>query len=76
MDYYQEMSNKFIKHLEKYSPSIEKLSVDECFIDMSNSSLLYNDLVILAYQIKEEVYNLYGFTVNIGISNSLIFCGI
>ena len=72
MNYYHEMSEKFFKHLEKYTPSIERLSVDECFMDMSNSSLLYNDLVILAYQIKEEVYSLYGFTVNIGISSSKI----
>lgn len=72
MEYYHEMSEKFFKHLEKYTPNIEKLSVDECFMDMSNSSLLYKDLVFLAYQIKEEVYNLYGFTVNIGISSSKI----
>ena len=72
MEYYHDMSNKFFKHLEKYTPNIEKLSVDECFMDMSNSSLLYNDLVLLAYKIKEEVYNLYGFTVNIGISSSKI----
>ena len=72
MEYYHDMSNKFFKHLEKYTPNIEKLSVDECFMDMSNSSLLYNDLVLLAYKIKEEVYDLYGFTVNIGISSSKI----
>ena len=72
MEYYHEMSNKFFKHLEKYTPNIEVLSVDECFMDMSNSSLLYNDLVMLAYKIKDEVYTLYGFTVNIGISSSKI----
>lgn len=72
MEYYHEMSDNFFKYLEKYTPTIEKLSVDECFMDMSNSSLLYNDLVMLAYQIKEEIYTLYGFTVNIGISSSKI----
>lgn len=72
MDYYKEMSDKFFAYLSKYTPSIEKLSVDECFMDMSNSSLLYDDLVLLAYQIKDEVYSKYGFTVNIGISSSKI----
>ena len=71
-EYYQEMSKTFFKHLEKYTPNIEKLSVDECFMDMSNSSLLYDDFVLLAYKIKEEVKELYGFTVNIGISTSKI----
>ena len=41
-------------------------------MDMSHSSLLYDDLVFLAYQIKEEVKTMYGFTVNIGISSSKI----
>ena len=72
MEYYHEMSNTFFNYLSKYTPTIEKLSVDECFMDMSNSSLLYEDLVMLAYQIKDEVYSLYGFTVNIGISSSKI----
>lgn len=72
MEYYHDMSNKFFKYLEKYTPNIEKLSVDECFMDMSHSSLLYDDLVFLAYQIKEEVKTMYGFTVNIGISSSKI----
>lgn len=72
MTYYHEMSNKFFKHLEKYTPDIEILSVDECFMDMSNFSFLYDDLILLAYKIKEEVYSLYGFTVNIGISSSKI----
>ncbi len=72
MAYYKEMSKKFINHLKKYSPDVEQLSVDECFVDMSNSSLLYDDLVMLAYKIKDEIYSLYGFTVNIGIASSKI----
>jgi len=72
MEYYHDMSDKFFKHLEKYTPHIEKLSIDECFMDMSNLSLLYDDLVLLAYQIKEEVNALYGFTVNIGVSSRKI----
>ncbi len=72
MAFYREMSNKFFKHLLKYTPSIEKLSIDECFMDMSHSNYLYKDYVSLAYHIKEEVYQLYGFTVNIGISTSKI----
>ena len=72
MHYYSEMSNKFFEYLKKYTPDIEKLSVDECFMDMSNSSFLYDDLIMLAYKIKDEIYSLYGFTVNIGISSSKI----
>jgi len=72
MEYYRKMSFNFFEYLKKYTPNIEKLSVDECFMDMSNSSYIYDDLIILAYQIKDEIYNLFGFTVNIGISTSKI----
>lgn len=72
MKYYREMSNKFFNYLRKYTPNIEILSIDECFMDMSNLSYLYDDLIFLAYQIKDEIYNLYGFTVNIGISTTKI----
>ena len=66
------MSNRFFNYLQKFTPNIEILSIDECFMDMSNLSYLYDDLIFLAYQIKDEIYNLYGFTVNIGISTTKI----
>lgn len=72
MDFYQEMSNHFFEYLKKYTPNIEKISIDECFMDMSHFSYLYDDLVLLAYKIKDDVYKLFGFTVNIGISTSRI----
>lgn len=71
-DYYKEISNSFMNYLSKYTPNIEQLSIDECFMDMSHSSYLYDDLIFLAYQIKEEVREKFGFTVNIGISTSKV----
>lgn len=72
MKYYSSTSKKFFKYLEKYTPDIEKLSIDECFMDMSNSTYLYDDLILLAYAIKDDVYKKFGFTVNIGISTSRV----
>lgn len=72
MKYYSATSKKFFKYLEKYTPDIEKLSIDECFMDMSNSTYLYDDLILLAYAIKDDVYKKFGFTVNIGISTSRV----
>ena len=37
-DYYHEMSKKVFNYLSKYSPDMEQISVDECFLDMSNNS--------------------------------------
>ncbi len=68
--YYSKISKKFFQHLAKYSPNIEKTSVDECYIDMTGTKFLYANLEKLAYDIKEEVKEKFGFTVNIGIANN------
>ena len=69
-DYYHDISRKVFSYLSKYSPDLEQISVDECFLDMSNTSYLYDNLIDLAYKIKDEIKALFGFTVNIGIANN------
>lgn len=69
-NYYNEMSKKIFSYLENYSPNFEQVSVDECFLDMSNTNYLYDNLVDLAYQIKNEIYVKFGVTVNVGIGNN------
>jgi DNA polymerase-4 len=49
---------------------VEKFSIDECFVDMSGMHYLYDDIISLAYKIKDEIYEKFGFTVNIGIANN------
>ena len=67
---YDEYSNNFYNYLKQYSPLIERASVDECFLDMSNTKYLYDDLEKLAYKIKDDIKKLFGFTVNVGIGNN------
>lgn len=69
-EYYMEMSNKFYHYLESYTPIIEKASVDECFLDLTNTKYLYDDILSLAYKIKNEIKEKFGFTVNVGIANN------
>ncbi len=68
-DNYIKYSNAFYKILCKYTPVIERYSIDECFMDMTGMKMLYGDMEKLAYKIKDEIYNTLGFTVNIGIGN-------
>lgn len=68
--FYQEMHNKFLKILEKYSPDIEVASIDECYLDYGKVKKLYGDEVEFAYKLKEEIKKELGFTVNIGIANN------
>ena len=67
---YQEMSNKLFNLISNYTPDIEKLSVDECFIDYTKIKNLYGDSIKFAYKLKNEIKKELGFTVNIGIANN------
>jgi DNA polymerase-4 len=52
---------------------VEQYSIDECFLDMSGTSMLYPDPVAIAHRIKDEIRDTLGFTVNVGIgSNKLL----
>jgi len=69
-NWYNEQSNKFYNYLKQYTPDIERASVDECFLDLTNTNYLYKDYLELAYKIKDDIKNMFGFTVNVGIGNN------
>ncbi len=57
----------------QYAPVVEKFSIDECFLDMSGTELIYPDLIETAYTIKNTIRDTLGFTVNVGVgSNKLL----
>jgi len=67
---YQEKSNMLFEYLKSYTPDIEIASIDECYIDYGKVSNLYGDAVSFAYKLKDEIYEKFGFTVNVGIANN------
>lgn len=67
---YHRESDKLYEYFCTFTDKVERFSIDECFLDMSGTELLYPDPIKLAYKIKEEIYNNYGYTVNIGIANN------
>jgi len=67
---YNEMSNATFDIISSYTPDIEIVSVDECYIDYTNVKNLYGDPVEFAYKLKDEIYEKLGFTVNIGVANN------
>ena len=69
-DLYQEESKKLFKLISNYTPDIEILSVDECFIDYTKVRNLYGDPIKFAYKLQKEINNKLGITVNIGIANN------
>ena len=70
MVYYKKMSKKMIDYISNYSPDLEQFSIDECFLDLTGTTYLYDNILSLAYKIKDEINEKFGFTVNIGIGNN------
>ena len=64
---YERNSHAFMDICRRYTPTLEKYSIDECFLDMSGTGLLYPDPVAIAREIKDTIRDTLGFTVNVGI---------
>lgn len=67
---YHQESNRLYQYFCNFTDKIERYSIDECFLDMTGMELLYPDPMQLAYQMKDEIYQKFGYTVNIGIGNN------
>lgn len=65
---YREYSRQLMDYFKTYTPDIEQLSVDECFLDYTPIAHLYGEPAAFANRLKDEVKNKFGFTVNVGIS--------
>lgn len=66
---YHKYSNNLFKLLSEYTDIIERFSIDECFMDMTNF-LMGRKLEDVAREINSRVKNELKFTVNIGIAHN------
>ena len=66
---YRKYSDSLYNLLLEYTDKIERFSVDECFLDMTDF-LMGDTLLVKAHEISQRVKNELGFTVNIGISSN------
>lgn len=65
---YVRASKSLHQFLNTFSPDIEVFSIDECFIRLMD--LNKEQAMELAYLIKEQIKQIFGYTVNIGISTN------
>lgn len=66
---YKESSNRLYRLLSEYTDKIERYSIDECFLDMTNY-LMGEELIQKAYEINKRVKKELGFTVNVGVAHN------
>ena len=65
---YDECSQALMQLLLTYTPDIEQVSVDECFLDFTPIAHLYPSAKAAALQLQTQIREQLGFTVNIGIA--------
>ena len=66
---YKENSNKLYQLLLQYTDKIERFSIDECFLDMTNC-LMGANLLEKGYEINKRVREELKFTVNVGVAHN------
>lgn len=66
---YRKYSNALYQLLLEYTDIIERFSIDECFMDITNY-LANRKPYDIAVEINKRVKEQFGFTVNIGIANN------
>lgn len=67
---YARNSKALMEILRKYSDTVEQFSIDEAFVDMTGTELLFGKPLEAAYTLRDEIYETLGFTVNVGISSN------
>lgn len=67
-DAYVEYSKKVKEIYNQYSDRVEPFSLDECWIDVTDSMNLFGDGKKIADEIRERIKNEIGLTISVGVS--------
>ena len=65
---YSEASEKVFEIFHEYSDLVEGLSLDEAFLDVSDSSLLKGSATLIAQEIRQEIFKRTGLTASAGVA--------
>ena len=65
---YKEMSHRVMDILERYSPMVEQVSIDEAYLDMTGLQRLQGSPEQVARRIKEEIRRATSLTCSVGIA--------
>jgi DNA polymerase-4 len=70
MSLYAEVSREIMEILGNYTPVVEKLSLDEAFLDMSGSRRLFGEPREMAAQIRADIEEETDLTASVGIAKN------
>ncbi|MBE6107343.1 MAG: DNA polymerase IV [Erysipelotrichaceae bacterium] len=66
--YYEELSEKFMKLIQSYTPYVEQASIDECYADMTEVIKRYPRPLDLAWQIQRQLKETLQLKCSIGVA--------
>jgi DNA polymerase-4 len=67
---YREISQRVFGILETCTPLVEPLSLDEAFLDVTDSQRLLGEPEQIARRIKDEIYSATGLAASVGVSSN------
>lgn len=65
---YQFESKRIMAIFQTYTPQVEAISIDEAFLDVTHSRLLYGDGIQIARSIQSDIHDETGLSASIGVS--------
>lgn len=65
--YYRSLSHRFFTYLKRFSAKIEPVSIDECFMDVTEEIKAYKRPLDMAVQIQQGVLQEMGLKCSIGV---------
>lgn len=66
---YRQYSKAMFELLSDFTPDLEQVSIDECYLDLTPVAHFYPSPEAAAALMRDRIFNTFGFTVNIGISS-------
>jgi DNA polymerase-4 len=70
MNRYREASGAVFAVFRKFTPRVEGLSLDEAFLDVTDSLRLFGGLEAMGRQIKQEILDSTGLTASVGMAHN------
>ncbi len=67
-DRYQQVSKQFFSILNSFTPLVEKISIDEAFLDLTGCHKLFGSSEEIAKKIKEKINMETGLTASVGLA--------
>ena len=68
--HYAKVSEELMRVFRLFSPDVEPLSLDEAFVDMSQSLRLWSDPMAIGRALQDRVYKEIGLTISVGIATT------